>query len=276
MNSRTQPFSVCMSVYKNDNPAEVRAAVLSVFHQTVPPDEIILVIDGPIAEDLQHTIHQLQQTVPPLQVLPLPQNQGHAVARQIGLQTARHELVAVMDADDLSVPDRFEQQLKAFAQHPETSVVGGLIHEFTDTPEHVISIRHVAEQDDAIKRDLKSRAPMNLVTVMVRKRDVMEVGGYMDWFCEEDYYLWIRLALAGRAFYNIQRNLVFVRVNPGTYKRRGGMRYFRSEAGIQRYMWQRGLISFPRLTYNVTIRFLVQVVLPNTCRSWVFKHFARQ
>ena len=85
---------------------------------------------------------------------------------------------------------------------------------------------------------------MNLVTVMLRKSDIQAVGGYQDWYCEEDYYLWIRLALAGYKFYNINENLVNVRVGQEMYKRRGGMRYFKSEASLQKYMYKNNLISF--------------------------------
>ena len=66
------------------------------------------------------------------------------------------------------------------------------------------------ENDQDIKAYLRSRRPMNLVTVMFKKEDVIAVGGYLDWYCEEDYFLWLRLYLGGYNFYNIQENLVNV------------------------------------------------------------------
>ena len=116
---------------------------------------------------------------------------------------------------------------------------------------------------------------MNLVTVMLKKNDILQVGGYKDWYCEEDYYLWIRLALAGYKFYNIQENLVNVRVGEEMYQRRGGKKYFNSEAALQKYMHEHKLISWPRCVYNILIRWTVQVVLPNKLRGWVFRKFAR-
>lgn len=276
MCSTMTPFSVCMSVYWNDNADWLQTAIRSVFRQTVVPSEIILVVDGPVCSEIRHTIQILQSEIPILRIIPLEQNQGHAVARQTALSAARNELVAVMDADDISLPNRFELQLKAMAAHPEVSVVGGLIHEFVDKPNNVVGVRMVPEHDEEIKTYLKSRAPMNLVTVMLKKSDVMTVGGYLDWYCEEDYYLWIRLAMAGCRFYNIQENLVHVRVGKEMYRRRGGWRYFQSEAGIQHYMWKCGIVSLPRLCYNVLIRFIVQIILPSRWRSWIFQHFARK
>lgn len=276
MNSNKQAFSVCMSVYRNDCVEDLRTAVRSVFHQTWVPSEIILVIDGPVSRSMRQAIQALQEEISILRVIPLEQNMGHAVARQTGLEAACHELCAVMDADDISVPDRFEKQFKAFEEHPEVSVVGGLIHEFIRSIDNVVGIRIVPEHDAEIKEYLKARCPMNLMTVMYRKSKVMEVGGFIDWYCEEDYYLWIRLALGGHKFYNIQENLVNVRVGKEMYQRRGGMRYFKSEARLQKYMLDHKIISLPRYLYNVGIRWMVQVAMPNRVRGWVFQTFARK
>lgn len=269
-------FSVCMSVYKNDNAADLRDAVWSIYNQSCPPDEIVLVIDGPVPVVMSNTIADLQEETGIMKVIRLEKNMGHATARQTGLDAAKNELCAVMDADDISVPVRFEKQLKAFETHPDVSVVGGLIKEFIHQPDNVVGARFVPEHDAEIKEYLKSRCPMNLVTVMLRKSDVMKVGGYQDWYCEEDYFLWIRLALGGYKFYNIQENLVNVRVGKEMYQRRGGMKYFRSEARLQKYMLDHKVISLPRYLYNVAIRWAVQVVMPNSVRGWVFQTFARK
>lgn len=264
-----------MSVYKNDNPSIFTDAIMSVYKQTLPPNEIVLVIDGPIPQMLKETISKLERQISIMRVITLPQNMGHAIARQTGLSAAKNELCAVMDADDLSVPNRFEKQLQVFEAHPEATVVGGLINEFINEPHHVVGTRVVPEKDSDIKEYLKSRCPMNLVTVMLKKSDVLKVGGYQDWYCEEDYYLWIRLALGGYKFYNIQENLVNVRVGEEMYQRRGGKKYFDSEARLQKYMLDHKLISWSKYAYNVTIRWAVQVAMPNWLRGWVFRTFAR-
>ena len=265
-----------MSVYKNDNPTDFAEAVFSIYKQSCPPDEIVLVIDGPIPQTLMESIKELQKVIPIMKVISLAQNMGHAIARQTGLEVAKNDLCAMMDADDLAVPDRFERQLKAFENHQEVSVIGGFINEFINTKDNVVGTRIVPEHDADIKDYLKSRCPMNLVTVMLKKSDVIKVGGYQDWYCEEDYYLWIRLALAGYEFYNIQENLVNVRVSEEMYRRRGGKKYFDSEARLQKYMLQHKLISFPKYLYNVLVRFIVQVAMPNKLRGWVFQTFARK
>lgn len=264
-------FSVCMSVYKNDNPTYFSVAVRSILTQTVVPSEIILVEDGPVSDELENAVKDLQKSIDILKVIRLPENVGHAKARQTAMNAASYDMIAVMDSDDISESNRFELQLNAFKSFPEVSVVGGQIKEFVGSPDNIVGERIVPENDADIKKYLKSRCPMNLVTVMYRKKDIETVGGFMDWYCEEDYYLWIRLAQSGFRFYNINENLVNVRVGKEMYQRRGGFRYFKSEARLQWYMFRNGLISFPRYTYNVAGRFAVQVAMPNKLRGFVFQ-----
>lgn len=270
------PFTVCMAVYKNDSASFFEEALMSVYHQTMPPSEIILVIDGPISGDLLLSVENMKSQIDILKVIPLECNMGHAVARQTGIEAASHDLCAIMDADDIAVLDRFEKQLRIFATDKEVAVVGGLIDEFIGDKQNIVGSRFVPEQDVEIKGYMKARCPMNLMTVMLRKSMIQQVGGFMDWYCEEDYYLWLRLALAKYKFYNIQETLVNVRVGEDMYQRRGGKRYFLSEAKLQRYMLKNNIISLPRFIYNVALRFMVQVAMPNGLRGWVFRKFARK
>lgn len=269
-------FSVCMSVYRNDEPRAFIASVRSIYKQTLPPSEIIIVVDGPIPLSLEEAISLIVEEIPLIKLIRLKDNMGHAFARQTALEAAENELCAVMDADDLSVPNRFEKQIKAFNAHPDVSVVGGLINEFINSIDNVVGTRIVPEKDHEIKEYLKYRCPMNLVTVMLKKSDVLNVGGYQDWYCEEDYYLWIRLFLKGYSFYNIQENLVNVRVGADMYRRRGGIKYFKSEKELQKYMFDRHVINYYQYLTNVLKRLIVQVFLPNSIRGWVFQVFARQ
>lgn len=270
-----EKFSVSMCVYGGDNPEWFSAAVDSILNQTVVPDEVVLVVDGPVPETLDRIISGYEKA-PSFRVIRLEQNMGHGEARRTGLQACRYDLVALMDADDISAPDRFEKQLLAFASAPELTIVGSDITEFVDTPSNLVGARTVFALDSEIKQDMKKRCPMNQVTVMFRKSAADAVGGYIDWFCEEDYYLWLRLMLNGAVFANIQEPLVNVRVGKEMYQRRGGMKYFKSEAKLQKWMLQKKVIGFGTYAVNVIKRLIVQVLLPNRLRGWVFQKFARK
>lgn len=270
-------FTVAMAIYRNDNAMDFIMAVRSIYTaQTVKPSEIIIIIDGPITEDLEKALTRLRNEIPIMRTVRFTVNRGHAAVRQAGLEAASNELIAVMDADDISMPDRFEKQLAAFKANPDATVIGGQIKEFIGSIENVVGERIVPETDSEIKRYLKSRCPMNLVTVIYRKSAVQSVGGFKDWYCEEDYYLWVRLAEAGYKFVNIPDNLVNVRVGKEMYQRRGGWRYFKSEARLQWYMLNNCVISLPRYCYNTLGRFAVQVAMPNKLRGFIFQKLFRK
>jgi len=274
-----QKFSVSMCVYGGDNAEFFDVALDSVIGQTVQPAEIVLTVDGPIPEAIENVIQkyrtQLAGTAIQLRVVYLEKNMGHGEARRICFENCSYDLIALMDADDLSVPDRFEKQLAVFEKNPELSIVGGNIQEFIGITDNCVGKRIVPETDADIKAYMQKRCPMNQVTVMFCKSDVAEVGGYIDWFCEEDYYLWIRLALAGKQFANVPENLVNVRVGEEMYQRRGGWKYFVSEAKLQTFMLKKGIIGLPRYIINVAQRLVLQVLMPNRLRGYIFQIFAR-
>ena len=268
-------FSVSMCVYGKDDPEWFRVAVNSILNQTCKPDEIVLVVDGPVPEELDKVIKEFEKDSM-FNVIRFAENKGHGISRRVGLENCSHELVALMDSDDISLPDRFEKQLKVFRDAPDVSLVGGDITEFVNSPDNIVGIRSVPADDVEIKEYMKKRCPMNQVTVMMKKSDVEAVGGYVDWYCNEDYYLWIRLYLNNCKFANTGSVLVNVRVGEDMYQRRGGKKYFKSEAKLQKYMLDNKIIGFSTYSVNVLKRFIVQVLLPNKVRGYVFKKFARE
>ena len=110
---------------------------------------------------------------------------------------------------------------------------------------------------------------------MFKKESVLKSGNYKHWFWNEDYYLWIRMFFNNAVFANTGTVLVNVRVGKDMYARRGGIKYFLSEARLQKYMYRKGLISYLRAFTNITQRLILQVLMPNKIRAVVFKYFAR-
>lgn len=206
-----------------------------------------------------------------LNIIYLEKNQGHGNARRISLQNSSNELVALMDADDISLKNRFENQLYSFICNQNLDIVGGQITEFVGTPDNIKGKRLVPKIDSDIKKYMKKRCPMNQVTVMFKKSFYEKAGGYVDWFCNEDYYLWLRMAEINGNFANVPETLVNVRISNEMSSRRGGWKYFLSEAKLQNYMLRKKIISFPRYLYNIVIRFGGEVVAPNSIRMKLFK-----
>lgn len=268
------PFSVAMCVYGGDNAEHFRLAVESVLNQSVAPNEIVIVVDGQIPKNLQDIVSDYEKN-PVFKIVRLKENMGHGISRRESLKNCSYDIVALMDADDICVYERFEKQLEYFENDDKLSIVGGNIAEFINTVDNIVGYRNVPAEDKDIKEYIKTRCPMNQVTVMFKKDDVDLVGGYIDWYCEEDYYLWLRMYLKGMRFANIPEVLVNVRVGEEMYQRRGGMKYFKSEHKLQKFMLSNKIISMPTYIINVCKRLIVQVLLPNKLRGWVFRKLAR-
>jgi glycosyltransferase involved in cell wall biosynthesis len=269
------PFSLTLSVYKNDNPEYFEIAINSILNQSIPPDEIVLTIDGPIPDILDNIINIYKSKIQCLNIIRLSQNRGLGIAHQIGVEHCTNSLIAMMDSDDISVPDRFEKQLKYFEKNKDVDVIGGYISEFIDNIENTVGIRNVPLNDVDIKKYLKKRCPLNHMTVMFKKESVLKSGSYQDWYFNEDYYLWCRMLLNGCKFGNIPAVLVYVRVGNDMYKRRGGWRYFRSEAKLQLFMLNNKIINVYEYLINILIRFIIQIIMPNRVRGFIFRNLMR-
>lgn len=274
---RHAPFSVAMSVYKSDNPDYFDRALSSITdEQTIIPNEIVLVVDGPVSNEINNVINKYEKKYEIFNVIRLEQNGGLGNALKIAVENANHELIARMDSDDVSVSTRFEEQLKYFEINPEIDIVGGDITEFIGEENNIVGKRSVPLSNESIREYMKTRCAMNHVSVMYKKKAVESAGGYQDWFWNEDYYLWIRMWLNGAVFANTGSVLVNVRVGEEMYQRRGGSKYFESEKGLQDYMLKNKMINHSTYIKNVTKRLIIQKLMPNKLRGWVFRTFARK
>ena len=270
-------FSIITSVYKNDKPEYVKEALESMLiYQSVKPNEIVLVQDGPIPEDLSQLLIEFENNYGKvLKVIRLDKNAGLGNALKLGVENARFDIIARMDSDDICLPDRFEKQLAYMAAHPECDIVGGQMTEFIGVPENIIGRREVPLTNDKIYQYMKSRCALNHVTVMFRKASVLKVGNYQDWFWNEDYYLWVRMMINHCVFANIPEVAVNVRSGADQYARRGGKKYFESEIGIKKLMLENGMISKKEYLVDYVERFILQRIMTNSVRGWIFRTFAR-
>lgn len=267
-------FSVAINVYKNDVAKDFDLSLQSILiNQTLKPNEVVLVVDGPIGKELEAVIEKYRKK---LKVVYLKENVGHGKARQIALEKCSYEYIALMDADDISDRNRFYLQIKKLKENPKIDVLGGQIEEFINKEDNIVSKREVPLEDQKIKKYFKKRCPFNQMTVMFKKSKIIEAGGYLSWHCNEDYFLWARLLQNQAIFCNLKETLVFVRVGKEMYKRRGGIKYFKSEFKLQRYFLKNQLINTKQFLINSILRLILQVLMPNTLRGIVFKKLARK
>ena len=199
---------------------------------------------------------------------------GATEALNEGLKHCSYELVARMDTDDICKPERFAKQVAFMEKHPEVDVVGAWIDEFQGDTSHVSSTRKLPEASEEIVAFGKKRNPMNHPVVMFRKSAVEAVGSYLPFYLFEDYYLWVRMLLNGATFYNIQESLLYFRLSPKMFKRRGGLKYACVEISFLWKLYCLGYTSFVTTCMNICIRIAARII-PNSLRSWVYKKMLR-
>lgn len=268
-------YSVLMSVYKNEKVEYFIQAVDSLLNQTIQPEQIVLVRDGGVYEELQNVIDKYVSDYPDVfTYLPLEQNGGLGNALRYGLTYCRNELVGRMDTDDISVPNRFERQLEFMKSNPDVDIVGGNISEFVNDPTKIVNYRMVPQSHEDIVRYLKNRSPFNHPTVMFKKGALERVNSYESFYLFEDWYLWLKLYLAGAIFANMGQILVNMRIS-GQAKRRGGIKYYRSCVKLLKYMKENRVIGMGTYIKNRIVRFCGYVLLPNKMREWAYKKFLR-
>ena len=271
-------FSVLISVYKNEKPENFAEAMDSILAQTLLPDEIILMRDGPVPEVMQKTIDKYLygEYRNLFSYYPMEQNRGLGNALRIGVEKAKYDYIARMDTDDVSVPNRFKIQTEYMERHPEISVCGGQIYEFIEKKENVSGKREVPQTHDEITRFMKTRNPFNHVTVMFKRQDVLDAGNYIEMHLVEDYYLWCRMLVKGYQFANLSDILVYARTGENMYLRRGGYKYYLSWKSIENYKLDNGITGITDYVKTLAMRFCIQVLTPNKARGMILKRYARK
>ncbi len=268
-------FSVLLSVYRKEQPAYFRQSLDSIFNQTLPPNEVVLVKDGPLTDALEEVVEEYVSKFSALKVISLSENQGLGKALNEGLKHCSYDLVARMDTDDVAKPERFEKQIAVFCAHPEVDVVGAWIDEFEGNTGDVISVRKLPEKHENILKFARKRNPLNHPVIMFRKEAVVKAGGYLHFPLFEDYYLWVRMLMNGSRFCNIPESLLYFRFSPDMFRRRGGWQYARDEFRFQRVLLKSDFIGIFCFIRNVSIRFISRIV-PNGVRTLLYKKVLRK
>lgn len=265
-----EPFSVLLPVYAGDRRGFVVRSLTSVtVEQTRPPSEVVVVRDGPIDRDLEYALdeHASENAIPFTTVV-LQRNVGLACALESGLAACSYDLVARQDADDISLPHRFERQLPILEAGAD--LVGSGLLEFDQDEHQVVGRRTPPVDPSDIVVAAAFQDPFNHPSVVYRRRVVSAAGGYEDLPLLEDYWLFVRMIALGARTANIAEPLVLYRVGSGSYGRRGGWRLLQSEVELQRRMRELGFLSRGEYVRNVAVRGGYRLV-PGRIRRWGYR-----
>jgi glycosyltransferase involved in cell wall biosynthesis len=269
----TSDFSLLLAVYAGDRSDYLERAIRSTVHeQQRRPGDVVIVQDGPVPDELGTTLKQLIDSSPvPVQHVVLPENAGLGPALDAGLSRCLFDVVARMDADDVSLPHRFAVQIPLIEAGAD--IVGSALLEFSDDPAdpgHIVGRRTPPLNPDEIVTYSRFHDPFNHPTVVYRRSAVLAAGGYQDLPLMEDYLLFARMLANGARPANLAEPLVHYRVGAGAYARRGGMRLLRSEIALQHRFRELGITSRSEFARNVLIRGGYRLV-PERLRRFAYR-----
>lgn len=270
--SEDREFSLLLPVYAGDTAEHVRLAFdSSVGGQTLPPAEVIIVQDGPVGDPLTAELDRLvAESSVPVQVVRLTRNVGLTEALNAGLAACRYPVIARMDADDVSVADRFERQWALIADGAD--LVGTGMVEFERDPDVLGARRIPPVGSDRIRDHARTHNPFNHPTMMYRRAAIDAIGGYEPFGKMEDYWLGIRMIASGARTENIADPLLKYRVGSGAFERRGGLAEARTEWRLQRAMLRIGFITRGQYVRNVVVKGAYRL-MPAGVKRVLFRRF---
>lgn len=267
-------FTVLMSVYHGDCALNFHDAFSSILTQTLVPDEVVIVVDGPISKDLrQEVVWATRQYGPRVYVANLETNLGLGRALAYGLNIVTNDVVARMDADDIACPTRFAKQIAAMESNKTLAIVGGQVIEFSSDSQQE-TLRMVPETLSEIRQFARKRSPFNHPAVMLRKSLILSAGGYQHFPNFEDYHLWIRCLCAELQVRNIPDVVVRMRTDQ-LHHRRGGMKYWLQAYAFRRFAWRLGINS-RREVFMCLCSTGVACILPSCIRRILYRYLLRE
>lgn len=265
-----------MSIYENENPDYFKLSIESMINQSLPPSEIVIVKDGKLPEELDSVIEEYQSFYTNLfSIVPLEHNVGLGKALNEGLKVCKYELVARMDTDDISTNERCELQVKEFMKDKSLTIIGSNIDEFYDEPEQIATSRVVPSDHKEILKFAKRRNPFNHPSVMYKKTEVLQCGGYGDFRRNQDLDLFVRMLHNGCRGKNINKSLLLFRANEDNLKRRKSWTKCKSYTAMIYNFWRKGYSSLWDLIVVATSQVIV-LVAPTSFLEWLSNNYLRK
>lgn len=222
-------LAVIMSVYINDKIEYVRQAIESLIYQTFDAFDIFIIFDGPVSKEVKLYIDDLSDSR--VKVLKRDNNRGLAYSLNELLSlvlSQKYEYIARMDADDISMPDRFEKQLAYLHSHPEVECLGTWAIEINSKGEEYYR-KQMPETHEECNNMFRKRDCMIHPTVMYRRSYIEKAGFYsLDTYFGEDTMMWAQGFKAGCVFANVPEYLLLFRLDENFFERRRGWKHAKS------------------------------------------------
>lgn len=217
-----EKIAVLLPVYAGDNAEWFRLSLDSVLSQKGCKPIIYVGVDGPVGANIR-TVLTYYAERSDVRIYSFPINRGlpSILNRLIDIVCQEDfEFIARMDADDISMPDRFQNQIDYMKKHTEIAVVGGSIQEF-NANKGCVNIRHYPEtNEDVIKYICKASPCAHPATMMCRKIFDKGIRYNENYRTSQDIALWYDILCAGYKIGNLKDVVLRFRLADDVFKRR--------------------------------------------------------
>lgn len=244
-------YSVLSSIYIKEKPEFLRRSLQSMVEQTVLTNDYVIVKDGPITTELEQVLSDFTSRYRFIHVYGYETNKGLGYALNYGLKYCKNEIVARMDTDDISLPERCEKELNVFNSNAELDIVGTFIYEFTETEECITALKTMPINPNEIKDYAKRRNPFNHPSVMFKKSSVQKNGGYPEGIRGEDFFLFTKMIFNNCKGYNIPEPLLKYRAITNQFERRTSKADSDAVIKVMKSNYKNGYISLLDLLYVI-------------------------
>ena len=267
-------ISVIMACYAGDRLNTLKEAVDSINNQTIPYHEFIIIADGPISNSIEEYLNEIKNRNSQLKLIKLDENKGAGYARNYGMKLSKGDYIAIMDADDISIPTRFERQFKAL-KHNNVDAVWAWQEEFYDDSGKFAGIKRSSETHDEIVKELKFRCLLPDPTTFMKRECFEKTGGYGEFRnVNIDHKFFVNMVLNGFKLYCLPEILIKVRVSSLQRKRRGGWNSLKQDMVLRGWMKQSGFINFFEYIKSV-VAYAIFRSIPNFLRDALYQRFLR-
>jgi len=264
-------LAVIMSIYINDRSDYVREAIESILTQTYSDFHLYIAFDGPVSIEVDKYITTLNDKR--IKLFRIEKNGGLAGALNILLEKLLenpvYELIARMDADDISKPSRFQKQRDFLMKNSEIACVGSWYEDIDENGKH-LAFRKLPVDHQSLRKRYYTRTPFAHPSVMYSRSLIEVVGFYpLDTILMEDNVLWGKALVKGLKFANIPEFLLKFRKDESFYKRRSGIKYgwnfFLTRSKIIRSL------NLPAYTYFMSFCMGILKMMPSSMMRAIYQ-----
>lgn len=197
-----------MSIY-NENDKEIYESINSILNQTFSDFELIIVVDNPRITFFSKHLNELGLFDSRIKIIYNSVNVGLAKSMNKAFSVSKGSYIARMDADDIALPSRFQEELKVLNEGYDLVCTDYI---FIDENSEIIERKIPSYSIDSLEMDLKYGNIIHHPTVMMNREIFERVNGYRNFPCSQDYDLWLRILEVGGRFAIINRPLLKYRI----------------------------------------------------------------